>query len=70
MDVRKLTDIELIDMLSEQTTILTRLLTVPLSMQDYQRCKLMINALAREIRARESSKAGETARDGDVFIRD
>jgi len=68
MDVRNLNDSELIDMLSEQTTKLTRLISNTLSREEYKKCKLMINALATEIRARKNFKEGETANDRDFLI--
>ena len=68
MDVRNLNDNELIDMLSEQTSKLTRLISSTLSREEYKKCKLMINALAAEIRARRNFRPGEPAADRDFLI--
>ena len=68
MDVRDFNDNELIDMLSEQTSKLTRLISSTLSREEYKKCKLMINALAAEIRARRNFKEGQTANDRDFLI--
>lgn len=67
-DVRILSDAELIDMLSEQTRKLTQLLQKQLSKGEYQKCKLLIQALTLEIEERKRNKTSSATADLDNYL--
>ena len=67
-DVRKLSDAELVDMLSLQTAKLTSLLAGRTANPEYQRCKLLIQALSVEIESRRSPDKNQTITDTGIFF--
>jgi hypothetical protein len=52
-EIPNYTDLELIDVLSIETTKLGKLLIDPFSQEEYKKCKLFIRALIAEIEQRK-----------------
>jgi len=64
-DIQKLSDGELLDILSQQTTKLTSLLVGLFKDNELLQCKELINALTNEIATRKSSGNHQIVADND-----
>jgi len=64
-DIQKLSDGELLDILSQQTTKLTSLLVGLFKDNELLQCKELINALTNEIATRKSSRNHQIVADND-----
>ncbi len=69
-DTQNLSDNDLLDMLSRQTTRLTRLLVGLFQDNEYLRCKELINALTTEIEARKNVRSNQTATSPDASFKE
>jgi ribosomal protein S8 len=68
-DIRNLSERELVDMLSKQTTKLTSLLVELFKNNEYIQCKELINALTNEIEIRKKYRNNQTQTVADPFSR-
>ena len=69
-DIRNLSERELVDMLSKQTTKLTSLLVELFKDNEYIQCKELINALAEEIETRKKYRNNQTQIFTNTFSRE
>ena len=69
-DIRNLSEGELVDLLSKQTTKLTSLLVELFKDNEYLQCKELINALAEEIEIRKKYRNNQTQTVTDAFSRE